>query len=283
MDLSALSVSCLDRGFLFGDAVYEVFAVLDGCVLEQQGHLNRLKNSLESIDLFSPTPLEEIPALQKNLLEQDNLLEGSIYLQITRGEAPVRDFAFPKDPKPNLIMFTQSKQLIDDPLANTGIKVITVPDLRWKRRNIKTVQLLGACLAKQEAIKAGKDDAWMEEDGFITEGTASNAYIIRGNTIVTRQLGADILPGITRQSVLQIAHEEKLYIEERPFTLQEARNADEAFMTAATAFVTPVIEIDNHPIGSGQPGSLTKLLRKVYINTARKQALLTQKPQKTPQ
>lgn len=263
-----LTVSVLDRGFLFGDAVYEVFAVLDGKVLEQEEHFIRLERSLKEIDLFSPFSFEEIAKLQKKIIIEDKLVEGSIYLQITRGEAE-RDFAFPKNPKPTFVMFTQAKKLIDSPAAINGIRVITVPDLRWKRRDIKTVQLLGACLAKQEAINAGKDDAWMVEDGFVTEGTSNNAYIIKDNTLITRNLSTEILSGITRQSVLQLAREENLIVEERPFSVEEAIKADEAFMTAATAFVTPVIEIDNCTIGNGRPGRLTKYLREVYISTAR--------------
>jgi len=262
------SIPVLDRGLLFGDAVYEVFAVLNGKILEQEAHIARLSTSLKSVKLFSPVPLDEIDRLQKDLIQRDSLREGMIYLQITRGCVAERDFSLPKAPNPNFIMFTQEKKLIDSHASVNGIRVITVPDLRWKRRDIKTVQLLGACLAKQEAIDAGKDDAWMEEDNFITEGSASNAFIIKNDALITRQLGTEILPGITRKSVLEFAQQTGLRIEERAFTVDEAMDADEAFMTAATAFVTPVVEVNGQSVGSGKPGELTKKMRNIYIDMA---------------
>jgi D-alanine transaminase len=261
-------IPVLDRGLLFGDAVYEVFAVLNGKILEQEAHIARLSTSLKSVKLFSPVPLDEIDRLQKDLIQRDSLREGMIYLQITRGCVAERDFSLPKAPNPNFIMFTQEKKLIDSHASVNGIRVITVPDLRWKRRDIKTVQLLGACLAKQEAIDAGKDDAWMEEDNFITEGSASNAFIIKNDALITRQLGTEILPGITRKSVLEFAQQTGLRIEERAFTVDEAMDADEAFMTAATAFVTPVVEVNGQSVGSGKPGELTKKMRNIYIDMA---------------
>lgn len=264
-------ISVFDRGFLFGDAVYEVFAVLDSLVLENQAHLDRLQRSLQEIDLVCPLTSEEIISVQQQLIEKNNLVEGGIYLQISRGPAD-RDFAFPVNSTPTVVMFTQAKNLINSPSALNGIRVVTSPDLRWARRDIKTVQLLGACLAKQDAIKQGKDDAWMVEDGFVTEGTSNTAYILKGKTLVTRQLGHEILPGITRASVLELARCENLSIEERPFSIAEAVNADEAFMTAATAFVTPVIEIDNQCIGTGKPGPVTQRLRDIYIQIARQHA-----------
>jgi D-alanine transaminase len=262
------SIPVLDRGLLFGDAVYEVFAVLNGKILEQEAHIARLSRSLKSVKLFSPIPLDEINSLQKDLIQRDSLCEGMIYLQITRGCVAERDFSLPKAPNPHFIMFTQEKKLIDSHASMNGIRVITVPDLRWKRRDIKTVQLLGACLAKQEAIDVGKDDAWMEEDNFITEGSASNAFIIKNGALITRQLGTEILPGITRKSVLEFAQQTGLKIEERAFTVDEAMGADEAFMTAATAFVTPVVEVNCQSVGSGKPGELTKKMRNIYIDMA---------------
>ena len=187
-----------------------------------------------------------------------------------------RDFVFP-DPEttePTLVLFTQSKPgLADHPAAKRGIKVIGIEDIRWGRRDIKTVQLLYPSMGKMIAKRAGADDAWMVEDGFVTEGTSNNAYIVRGNTIVTRQLSTDILHGITRAAVLRMAREAQMQVEERPFTLEEARAADEAFVTSASAFVMPVVEIDGVALGDGTPGPVATRLREIYIEESRKAAI----------
>ncbi|MDD9980440.1 MAG: aminotransferase class IV, partial [Gammaproteobacteria bacterium] len=212
-------VSVFDRGFLFGDGVYEVSAVLDGGLVDNAGHLARLERSLGELGMESPASSEEIVGAQKELIARNDLDEGVVYLQITRGPAD-RDFAYPAEPEPTLVMFTQQKALVDNPLAAKGIKVITVPELRWQRRDVKTVGLLAASMAKQAALDAGADDAWMVEDGFVTEGSANNAYIVTGDgVVVTRHLGSEILHGITRAVVLTLARERQIAIEERPFTV----------------------------------------------------------------
>ena len=184
---------------------------------------------------------------------------------MTRGAAD-RDFNYPEDARPTLVMFTQKKQIIDNPLAQTGITVVTTPDIRWARRDIKTVGLLAPSMAKMIAKRAGADDAWMVEQGFITEGSSNNAYIVTdGGVIVTRQLGHEILHGITRQAVLKLADETQLHIEERPFTVAEAHSAKEAFITSASAFVLPVRSIDSIPVGDGRPGPIAQQLRALYI------------------
>jgi D-alanine transaminase len=171
-------------------------------------------------------------------------------------------------------MFTQSKPgLADSPVARKGIAVISIADLRWARRDIKTVQLLYPSMGKMMAKKAGADDAWMVEDGFVTEGTSNNAWIVKGNTIVTRQIGEDILAGITRAALLRYAAEAQVKIEERPFTLEEAKAADEAFITSATMFVTPVVRIDDAVLGDGSPGPVARRLRDIYIAESRKAAI----------
>ena len=265
-------ISVLDRGFIFGDGVYEVCAVLSSKLIANDAHLARLERSLGELKLEAPIALSAIPALQKELVQKNDLVEGLIYLQVTRGPAD-RDFAFPKVASPTLIMFTQPLTMIDDPAAQRGLRVISLPDIRWKRRDIKTVNLLGPVLAKQEAKARGVDDAWMVEDDFVTEGTSNNAFIVtQDGTIITRHLSHNILHGITRADVLKEAGANSLNFEERPFTIDEVLGAKEAFITSASAFVMPVVEMDGNPIGDGKPGPITKQLRAAYIEHARKTA-----------
>lgn len=262
------TVSIFDRGFLFADGVYEVTTVVHGKLLDNPAHLARLRRSLAEINMPSPASDEEITQIQQQLIERNKLQEGGVYLQVTRGVAD-RDFAFAADMKPSLVLFTQPKNLLNPPQVNDGISVVSMPDIRWRRRDIKTVGLLAQSLAKQKALDSGAADAWMVEDGFVTEGSSNNAFIVDGNnTIITRQLGNEILPGITRAAVLALVQAESLQFEERPFTLDEAYNAKEAFITSATTFVWPVVKIDNNAIGDGLPGPVAGKLRKFYIETA---------------
>ncbi len=268
VDEQDAKISVLDRGFLFADAVYEVSSVLDGKLIDNKAHLARLQRSLAELSMAPACSDEELVSVQNQLIALNNVQEGLVYLQVSRGAAD-RDFAFPKNPTSSLVMFTQEMPLIDRPSAKTGIDVISVPDIRWARRDIKTVGLLAPSLAKQQALDAGAHDAWMVEDGYVTEGTSNNAYIVRDdNVIQTRHLGSEILSGITRNAVLRFAKEEGYRIVEEPFTVESVKNANEAFFTSASAFVTPVVSIDGHAIGTGKPGSVTQRLRKVYIDTA---------------
>jgi len=265
-------ISVFDRGFLFADGVYEVSAVLGGKPVDNEAHLRRLDRSLTELDMGCPVPLTEIPAIQRRLLDENGVGEGMIYLQVSRGVAE-RDFGFPAEERPSLVMFTQERALIDSPKAASGIRVVFQPDIRWARRDIKTVQLLAQSLAKQAALAAGADDAWMVEGGFVTEGSSNNAFIVTTDgVLVTRQLGTDILHGITRRAVLEIAGEEGLTVEERPFTPEEAQGAAEAFSTSASSFVMPVIALDGHTISQGMPGPMTHKLRMRYIALARESA-----------
>lgn len=262
-------VSVFDRGFLFADAVYEVTSVLEGRLVDFKGHLQRLHRSLKELELSLPVDDLALEGIHRELLSRNALTEGIVYLQVTRGPAE-RDFAYPATPRPTLVLFTQAKALVDSPTGKNGIKVITVPDLRWARRDIKTVQLLASSMCKMLARKAGADDAWFVEDGIVTEGTASNAYIITmHDTLVTHPLTGSILHGITRAAVLELARETPLRLEERPFTVDEAKAAKEAFITGAAAFVTPVVELDGVRLGDGSPGPLTQRLRALYIQQAR--------------
>lgn len=261
-------ISVFDRGFLFADGVYEVTPVIDGRLVENEGHLQRLRRSLGELRLDFDMSDAEIETAQRELVERNGLREGALYLQITRGPAD-RDFAFPAEPAPTLVMFTQAKKLVDNPAAAKGISVVTVEDIRWRRRDIKTVQLLAPSMAKQAAVDAGADDAWLVEDGLVTEGSSNNAFIVKGGVIVTRPLSNDILHGVTRRAILRLAAEDEVQLDERPFTPQEAREADEAFVTSATSFVMPVVRIDGVLIGNGNPGSVTSRLRELYIEEAR--------------
>lgn len=265
---SEATISIFDRGFLFADGVYEVASVLDGGLVDNQAHLLRLERSLAELKMQHPASGAAITAIMKQLIQRNSLKEGLVYLQVTRGAAD-RDFGFPAaNTPPSLIMFTQAKALIDNPAAQRGLKVILTDDIRWGRRDIKTVQLLAPVLAKQEAVERGKDDAWMVMDGLITEGSSNNAYIVKDGQIITRQLSNDILHGITRASVMQLASEAGMDVIERSFTPSEAKAADEAFVTSASTFVFPVVEIDDVTIGSGTPGPVAMRLREIYIETA---------------
>ncbi|MEZ5932971.1 MAG: D-amino-acid transaminase [Alphaproteobacteria bacterium] len=261
-------VSIFDRGFLFGDGIYEVTPVIDGRLVDRDAHIGRLKRSLGEIRLEPPVPVEEIDRLQQTLIEKNDVTEGRVYLQVTRGVAE-RDFPFPREATPTLVMFARQAPFLDTETSRRGIRVKTAPDLRWRRRDIKTVMLLASALAKQEAIEAGFDDAWMVEDGLVTEGSSNNAYIVKDGMVRTRHLSNDILPGCTRKALLALAAESGVRIEERPFSPEEAKAADEAFITSATNLVMPVVAIDETTIGDGQPGPVTRRLRELYIDAAR--------------
>ena len=270
------TVSIFDRGFLMADGVYEVTSVLDGKLIDFDGHLARLERSLSELDMQKPAGFEDLLEIHRELVARNGIGDGLVYLQVTRGSDGDRDFVFP-DPEttpPTLVLFTQSKPgLADNPAAQKGMKIISIDDLRWGRRDIKTVQLLYPSMGKMMARAAGCDDAWMVEDGHVTEGTSNNAYIVKGNTIVTRHLSHEILHGITRAAVLRFAKEAQMQVEERPFTLDEAKTADEAFVTSASAFVMPVVEIDGAALGDGAPGPIATRLREIYIDESRKQAV----------
>ena len=265
-------ISVFDRGFLMADGVYEVTSVLGGKLVDFDGHVKRLMRSLRELDMKAPCTEEELLEIHRELVKRNAVTEGLVYLQVTRGVAE-RDFAYPKDAKPTLVMFTQTKSLIDNPVAKQGIKVISIDDIRWGRRDIKTVQLLYPSMGKMMAKVAGADDAWMVEDGKVTEGTSNNAYIVKNGKIITRQLSHEILHGITRAAVLRFAKEAQMDVEERAFTIDEAKAADEAFFTSASAFVMPVVEVDGATLGDGKPGPVTMRLREIYLEEARKAAV----------
>jgi D-alanine transaminase len=265
-------VSVFDRGFLFSDSVYEVVSVLDGRLVDFDGHVRRLARSLGELGIKDAPDAEAWLSICRDLVMRNAVEEGMIYWQVTRGAPVDRDFVFPpQDTAPTVLAFTQSRHLADTPAAKTGISVVTVPDLRWGRADIKTTQLLYASLMKNQAIARGADDAWMERGGVVTEGTAQNAHIItKDGVLATHPLNRDILHGITRAAVLPMVAQT---IEERPFTVAEAEQAAEAFVSSASGFVMPVVKINGKVIGDGKPGSATIQLRKAYIEWARRTAI----------
>jgi D-alanine transaminase len=265
-------VSVLDRGFLFADGVYEVTAVIDGKLIDHAGHLARLERSLGEIEMDHPVPLDTLTDLELELARRNDLNEGGIYLQVTRGAAE-RDFAYPKNTKPTLVMFTQPKKLVDDPRADAGIEVITTPDLRWKRRDIKSVAMIAQTIAKQEAAKAGASEAVMVEDGVVTEGSSSTVWMVKDGKLITRQLSNSVLPGVTRRSVLALCEEQGLEVEERTYTVEELHEADEVFLTAATSLVIPIVKVDDRVMSNGAPGPTSTRLRQLYLDMARKTAV----------
>jgi D-alanine transaminase len=268
--LAEAKVSVLDRGFLFADGIYEVAAVLDGKLVDNALHLARLERSVGEIALPLPETLPRIQEIQKELIARNYLVEGLVYLQVTRGAHTGRDFAFPKDVRPTLVMFTSPKDIVDATSAKTGIAVISVPDIRWARRDIKSVALLAQVLAKQAAAEAGAGEAWMIEDGMVTEGGSSSVFILtQDDVLVTRPNSNAILPGCTRKAVVALAEERQLRVEQRLFSVEEALVAKEAFITSATLFVQPVVTIDGKAVANGKPGPMTNRLREIYLDFAR--------------
>lgn len=264
-------VSVFDRGFLFADGIYEVAAVLEGELVDLEPHLERLERSAREIELALPMDRAGFASMLQELAAKNGTREGMVYVEVTRGAASARDFAFPSPPsRPTVVAFAQSFSILDSVKGREGASVVTVPEIRWKRRDIKSVALLAQVLGRQAAVAAGAAEAFfVDDDGTITEGAASNAYIVKGGTLVTRPLSNAILHGTTRARVLEVARERGIPVEERAFTLAEARSADEAFYTGAAAFVVPAVRIDGAPLGDGKPGPITRALREGYIARVR--------------
>ncbi|MEM1199646.1 MAG: D-amino-acid transaminase [Pseudomonadota bacterium] len=260
-------VSVFDRGYLFGDGIYEVVPVIDGMILDKAPFIERFGSSLEKLQIAWPCTEDELCAMLDTLAEKNGLTEGIIYMQVTRGVAD-RDFHYPADTPTTLMAFTQAKNLLENPAAENGVKVVTVEDIRWKRRDVKSIALLAQCVAKQAAVEQGAAEGWMTEDGFVTEGTSSSAYIVKDGVIITRPLSNEILPGIRRKVLLKLAQHHQVRVEERKFTVEEALNADEAFLTSASTFVLPIVELDGQTIGEGKPGPVSQRMRSIYIDEA---------------
>ncbi|MVA74261.1 D-amino-acid transaminase [Agrobacterium vitis] len=266
-------ISIFDRGFLFGDGIYEVTAVLDGKLVDSALHMARLERSVGEIGGHLPVSTDQIVEIERRLIAENGLKEGMIYLQYTRG-AEDRNFLYSEDLAPTLLLFTQSKSLDVASVMEKGLKVKTVTDQRWARRDIKSVCLLPQVLAKRAAKAEGCDEAWMVEDGFVTEGASSTAYIVTADDkIITRANSNATLPGCTRLALLQLAKEHGLVIEERPFSVEEALAAREAALTSASNFIVPITSIDGKPVGDGKPGPVVTRLRALYMENARRTAI----------
>ena len=261
-------VSIFDRSVLFGDGVYEVAAVFNGKLLDADRHLVRLERSMREIALPTRYPTAELQTVMQELATRNGITEGLVYLQVTRGAAE-RDFAFPENATPTVFAFARPKKLSDDPNAS-GVRVHVVPDIRWQRCDIKSTAMLAQVLAKQAARQAGAFEAMMHEDGLVTEGGSSNLWIVRDGVAYTRPLSNDILAGITRHVCLDVADEAQVTVVQRAFTVDQARAADECFITSATSFVLPITRIDDTVVGTGAVGPVTTRMRDAYLSRAQR-------------
>jgi D-alanine transaminase len=265
-----------DRGFQFADGVYEVWAVMGGRLSDAEGHFERLSRSLGELRIREPMTRAALTQVLRETIRRNHLKDGLLYLQITRGAAR-RDHAFPSPEVAPTVVITARPADFDalERKAAAGARVITQPEIRWGRCDIKTVGLLPNALAKQAAKEAGAGEAWfVDADGYVTEGSSTNAWIVDGEgRLCTRDTGANILRGVTRKTLIELARECQLEVVEKPFTLAEAKAAKEAFFTAASAFVTPVTAIDGEPVGDGRPGPVTLRLRDLYTRRAREGAM----------
>ena len=257
-------ISIFDRGFVFGDGVYEVVPVLRGRLADRDYFLQRLASSLDKLGIAWPCSEAQYQEVLEQLVARNSLDEGIVYTQVTRG-ASDRQFTFPANTPSTMTAFTQVMPLLDNPSVANGITVVATAEIRWLRRDIKSLNLLAQVLAKQYAADHGAGETWMIEDGLVTEGASSTAYIVKDGKVITRALSNRVLPGIRRRRLLELAAEEGIKYEERPFSLDEAIAADEAFVSSATTILHPVISIDGNRIGNGKPGPLTRKLRQLYV------------------
>ena len=274
---SEAKISIFDRGLLFADSVYEVTEVIDNKLIDFPAHIERLENSLNELEIKNIFSYDLLLKMHKDLVNKNKFSnkEGLIYMQVSRGTIE-RDFLIKdKDVTPNIFAFTQEKKLTDVNYKTNGLEIITRNDLRWQRKDIKTTQLLFATIIKTEAHKLGADDAWLiDGDGFVNEGTSNNAYIIdKNNNIITRNLSNKLLPGITRKTIIEVAKKLKLSIEERPFTVKEVLESNEAFISSASTLIAPVTKIDKNNIGKGHIGPITEILRETYIKISKNNSI----------
>lgn len=266
------AVHAEDRGFQFGDAIYEVCEVRRGRLIDEGRHMDRLERSLAELRIASPMSRAALARVLRETIRRNRVVDGSVYLQVSRGVRP-RDFLFSDavEMQPTMVCLArQSSREKNEAGAAVGIAVRSMPDIRWGRCDIKTVMLLPASLAKEHAKETGAKEAWLVDDqGFVTEGASSNAWIVdRNGCLITRQIDNDLLRGITRTTLIDLIRREGLELVERPFTIAEAKLAREAFNTSATAIVMPVVRIDDAPIGNGAPGLVTSRLRAQFHSMA---------------
>ena len=258
-------VSVFDRGFLMADGVYEVVTIINGKVCDYDGHIARLARSLGELKFTLDVASIDWLGIIREVVARNNVTEGLVYFQVTRG-AGDRDFLITNEFEPTIVMFTQQKSVLNAASATKGIKVITRPDLRWGRCDIKTTQLLYSSMMKTEAYAHGADDVWLERDGVITEGSSNNSYIVSPEgSIITRPVSHEILSGITRATLLELCKRDGIELIERPYTVEEAENAQSAFVTSASSFVCPVVSVNGHQMASNNTMDICAKLRELYI------------------
>jgi len=262
-------ISIFDRAVTFGDAVYDVAGVLDGKLVDFEHHMQRYFNSLQKLSIESPLSQSDILQEFRQLVELNRLDEGLVYMQVTRGTAE-RDFVWPDGIRPTVFMFTQVKAASENQAGKSGVALASTTDIRWARRDIKSVNLLGQVLAKKAAHDAGAYEALMiDDENYVTECGSTSFFIVRDKLILTRPLSSDILPGVTRRAVIALCNSHGLRLVETRFTLEEALTADEAFISGASSYILPVVKIDDRDISGGKPGALTLRLREIYLEYAR--------------
>ena len=264
-------ISVFDRGFIFGDGIYEVVPVMNGVLIDKIEFWERFKRSLKEIALNFPYKDSEFESILNELIAKNALKEGGVYMQITRGIAS-RDFAFTKGLQPTIMAFVYAANIQNNELASKGISVVSVPDIRWKRRDIKSISLLAQCYAKEMAVNAGADEGFMVENGKVTEATSASAFIIKDKTLITKPFSNEILSGIRRQNILKFARELNLSVAERAFSMNEVYEADEVFISAASLPILGVIKADGKMIANGKVGKFTQLLRQRYLQKMRNEA-----------
>lgn len=264
-------ISVFDRGFIFGDGIYEVVPVMNGVLIDKSEFWERFKRSLKEIALNFPYKDSEFESILNELIAKNALKEGGVYMQITRGVAS-RDFAFTKGLQPTIMAFVYAANIQNNELASKGISVVSVPDIRWKRRDIKSISLLAQCYAKEMAVNAGADEGFMVENGKVTEATSASAFIIKDKTLITKPFSNEILCGIRRQNILKFARELNLSVAERAFSMNEVYEADEVFISAASLPILGVIKADGKMIANGKIGKFTQLLRQRYLQKMRNEA-----------
>ena len=266
-------ISIFDRGVLFGDAIYEVGGVIDGKIISFESHMQRYHRSLAELQIPEPLTEDEVLAAFRKLVELNGINEGLVYMEITRGAAD-REFVWQDNLKPTVFMFTQNKPDDENQKIKTGVKLKSADDIRWARRDIKSVNLLGQVLAKKIAYDAGAFEALMiDGDGFVTECGSMSFFMVKGDQILTRPLNNNILSGITRKSIFTLCEKHNINLVERKFTLAEALEADEAMISGASSYVMPVAVIDGQNIGSGKPGPWFQRLYDIYVDYARAGAI----------
>ena len=270
-DAKDAKISPFDRGFIFGDGIYEVVPVVAGKLVDRADFWERFERSLAQIELTLPLPKEKYEEVFYEIIKRNGITEGGIYTQVTRGVA-MRDFDYPVGLEETCFVFGYQKAIFDNPDAQKGVEIVSLPDIRWKRRDIKSVSLLAQCMAKHEAHKRGAYECFMTENGFVTECSSSSAFIIKNAELITKPLSNEILPGIRRKVILGFAHKAGLKVVEREFSMDEVYEADEAFLSAATLMLLPIIKADGKPIGGGKVGKFVPILRQMYAEHLKKEA-----------